>query len=96
MSSLRGHERWRPTLAGNDPETRQQGEQELAWPWADEAAQGKGREVRALGRELGDVGEVGRPVRGPESQAEGSDFSPGIRDATGRFLAQKEVVTFVL
>ena len=33
---------------------------------------------------------------GPGSQAKGSDFSPGIRDATGGFLAQKEVVTFVL
>ena len=39
---------------------------------------------------------VGRPVRGPESQAKGSDFSPRIRDAMGGFLAQKEVVTFVL
>jgi len=53
--------------------------------------------VRALGHGLGDIEEVGRPVRGPGSQAKGSDFSPGIRGATGRgFLAQKEVVTFVL
>ena len=69
-----------------------------SWPGPGriEAAPGKGREARALGRGLGDVGVVGRPVRGPKSQAKGSDFSPGKRDATGRFLAQKEVVTFVL
>ena len=30
------------TLAGKDPETRQQGEQELAWPGAGEEAPGKG------------------------------------------------------
>ena len=35
----------RLTLAGTDPETRQQAEQELAWPRADKAALGKGREA---------------------------------------------------
>lgn len=42
VSSLWEHERWRPTLAGKDPETRQQGEQELAWPGADEEVLVKG------------------------------------------------------
>lgn len=74
----RGTRALRPTLAGKDPETRQQGEQqELAWHRAGEEALGRGREVRALGRGLGGTGEVGRPGRGPKSQAKGSDFSQG-------------------